>query len=545
MGFVEGTHWVVFQKDGRVVVADAAEKKVLAEVPLPTGTKGFWVVQVEAGHTACVFLLDKEVRVQRIEGGHKPTVVALEERPTAFAFDKSEQSLWILGHKKLRKFDVKTEKIVQHKDNKHNFGHLAAAGGRLLLWSQRAFQLSLTDSHLATTLQTVSDSITCGAVAVDNMTGSTFVALGSLSGNLTLHKFGTSAELLVRSSKKWHSNSVATLLFDGEGKVLYSAGEEDVVMLWDHANHKTDFIPRFTDRVTAMALSEAGVYFAVLLRNGWVSVRHSQTFEVVFEFYGLSLDAFSESLPLTFGSSLAKINKQLRLGVYKVSQDEGSGELGFSGRQFNPTGRHVVSTTNEDSSTQYTVTAINFSPDESLLVSAEALVVRETLVSSRLRFHLVRDSAQKLREMAVIENPHLGEPVASIHFHVDPKTGGDLNRKPGGDSRHQVLQDLGARGDLQRRIRGLNRCGKKRPNSLFQPKALKRAGFWTPMTRRTWPFGRATPWRWSSGRPASPDSSCWLRSSCLRPSTMSSLRAPTWSSASKVNSKCSVWTPWS
>lgn len=448
VGFVEGTHWVCFQKDGRVVVADAADKKVLAEVAVPVGTKGFWVAQVEAGHTVCVFLLDREVRVERVEGGHKPTVVGLEERSIAFAFDKTEQSLWVLGHKKIRKFDVKTEKIVQNKDNKHNFGHLAAAGGRLLLWSERAFQLSLTDSHLATGLQTVSEPVTCGAVAVDNTTGATFVALGFLSGNLTLHKYGTSAELLVRSSKKWHSNTVSALLFDGEGKVLYSAGEEDVVMLWDHANHRTDFIPRFTDRVAAMALSESGVYFAVLLRNGWVSVRHSQTFEVVFEFYGLSLDVFAENFPHVLGSSLAKISKQLRLGLYKISQDEASNGFGFSGRQFNPTGRHIVSTANQNSGTQYTVTAINFSPDESLLVSAESLVVRGTLVSSRLRFHLVRDSAQKLREMAVVESPHLGESISSVHFHVDLKTGGDLTRKPSRHHRLQVLQDLGALSDL-------------------------------------------------------------------------------------------------
>lgn len=509
ISFVGGTDWVCFQKDGRIVVADPTEKQVLGEVEIPMGCLSFWVAKATDGQgVQGLFLVESELKTIQMEGGHHTSTpkwisVTLEEKPKGWAFDGTTRQLWLVGSKKIAKFDLGSQTLAYPKENKHGFSGCAVANNHLLLYSDRSYQLSFLDSHSTTTLADLSEPITCAAVAPHPDTGSCQIVFGTTSGNLICLNRGFSGDIKSKTTKKWHSSAVVCVAFSSDGRSVYSSAAEDVVMVWSPAEYKTDFIPRFTDQVEAMAISESATYFAAVLANGWVSVRHVQTFEVVFDYHGPSPGLFRQATNFQLGTCLGNINRHLRLNLYKLSppQTESNSQFGLSGRQVNPTERNIVSSINSDPNCQYKIDAVGVSPDESMLVSAESLTIDGSLVVSRLRFLILKDQARKAESMGTVDGPHIDERILAIHFIVNRKTQGEITRKPHRHNRRKIGQNLGTVHLRFQQLCVLKRHGKKRQNRDCHSRKSKVLGCWTVAPKTIWPSPLMV--RWYSWR------SCW------------------------------------
>jgi hypothetical protein len=50
--------------------------------------------------------------------------------------------------------------------------------------------------------------------------------------------------IITRSHLVWHSHAVKSLAFSFDGRILYSGGEESVVVIWNLAKSSHSFIPR-------------------------------------------------------------------------------------------------------------------------------------------------------------------------------------------------------------------------------------------------------------------------------------------------------------
>jgi NET1-associated nuclear protein 1 (U3 small nucleolar RNA-associated protein 17) len=105
------------------------------------------------------------------------------------------------------------------------------------------------------------------SLAVNELTGS--LAVGTQYGEITLmrgvadylrhfyyksfressathhSKAGESFDsIVVKSALTWHSHAVKALAFTGDGRLLYSGGEESVLTLWNLNKSIKSFIPR-------------------------------------------------------------------------------------------------------------------------------------------------------------------------------------------------------------------------------------------------------------------------------------------------------------
>lgn len=447
VGFVEGTEWVYFQKDGRVAVVNAEEGVVLGEFIIPTNCLGFFVARTDDEQSLkCVYICDTQVQIERMgdtntaKNGQKSEIVQLSETPLAYAYIASKKQVWILGTSKIIILDIKTLKIAHTRDNKHKFTDFVVSVDHLLMFSKNKYQLSFLEQHLSTNAIDFSDDILSAALKPDAGNETCTVALGCHSGKVHLLKYQSSGELVFKTFKKWHKSDVSLVTFNPETSVLYSAGPEDVIMFWDFQNSRTDFLPRFTDKVQQFKLSDSTANFIVRLVNGYTAVFRSQSFEMIFQNYGASDRLFESSFDFNFESGIATLNQQLKLSLYKVSLENG---FALSGRQANVTERNIVSSVNGGGEYHYKVETVGFSPDGLLLVSAESLSHKHELVFSRIRVFVVKNNGLSFENMYTIDCPHGVEKVTAIHFFFDQKTKGDLISQLHSQCWHKKCQILG------------------------------------------------------------------------------------------------------
>lgn len=448
IGFVEGTEWVYFQKDGRVAVVNAEEGIVLGEFGIPEHCLSFFVARAEDDQSLkCVYICDTQIKVEHLGGvrsdknGQKEENVQLSETPLASAYVASKKQVWILGASKLITFDLKTLKVAHTRDNKHKFTDFAVHDDHLLLFSKNKYQLSFLERHLSTNAIDFSDNILSATLKPDQTNDTCIVALGCASGKVHLLKYQSSGELAFKTFKKWHKSDVSMVTFNPETSVLYSAGPEDVIMFWDFQTNRTDFLPRFTDKVQQFKLSDNTANFVVRLMNGYTAVFRSQSFELLFQNYGASDRIFESNFEFHFDSGIATLNQQLKLSLYKVSLENG---YALSGRQANVTERNIVSSVNEGSQYSYKVDAVGFSPDGLLLVSAESLSFKNEIVFSRIRVFVVKNNGLTFENMHTIESPHGDEKVTAIHFLFEQRTNSDFISELHSQRRLQKRQILGS-----------------------------------------------------------------------------------------------------
>lgn len=420
--FVGEGNSVYFQKDGKVFVVDAWENVKVAEIEMVKSSLDFFVCIDQRSQLSYYFLTETQISVSQNGTG---TIIYVPDKFQSWFFDEKKLSLWFLNSSKIICFDFQLQKFTYLKENKNSFKKIVAVGPKILLFNAKSFQICDLETHVHSELVQIRETITSAALKFDETNKCLWVSLGSKTGNLMLFKLNENCQILFKNTKKWHFSEIKNVVFNNEKNQLFSSGFEDVIMVWDFGNGKTDFVPRFNDQILQFSVSSNNQLFCVILANGNMLVKKVESFATVFENHTISGNLFAKKADFEFGKSLCFINEHLKLNLYKYQIDEQT----FIGRQANPTERNIISTLNQSVDTRYTIDSAAISPDESLLVTSESLTVGKSIVSCRLRIAVVQNKIPYFLSMNCFENPHFDEPVKSIHFLVDKTSDCELISK--------------------------------------------------------------------------------------------------------------------
>ncbi len=73
------------------------------------------------------------------------------------------------------------------------------------------------------------------------------IVIGDVSGKITTYKDALTGESKTTMKEHWHAHEVKALY--SSGKMLYSGGEEGVVVLWHRGVDRKNFLPRFGSEI--------------------------------------------------------------------------------------------------------------------------------------------------------------------------------------------------------------------------------------------------------------------------------------------------------
>ena len=275
-------------------------------------------------------------------------------------------------------------------------------------------------------MEKTKEKIDCAALKSDEDKQTCIISLGFASGEVSVRKYTPECKNISRSSKKWHFTPVMNIYLDDVSDRVFSNGHEDVIMLWDYSNDKSDFIPRFNDDIKNICVSSTGEFISVLLQNGSVCIKRTENFLTIFEERGLSNKFFSKNCDFNFGSSMGFLNDHLELSILRhcpIKHD-------FVNVQLNPTERNIITTISNNRSSKLAIDSAVISPDETLFAVSESLMSKAYIVSVRLRIFYIQERQPHFKLMTLIESPHLDEPIEDIHFIWHEVSERKLIRKP-------------------------------------------------------------------------------------------------------------------
>jgi WD40 repeat protein len=141
--------------------------------------------------------------------------------------------------------------------------HLVCIGGRrhLKLCDIAALESAAGDAATAAAVRTFHLKVPATVLAVSPAVGDGVVAVGDVSGRITLIRcIGEDTcrkpyEKCVSTTLHWHAHGVNTLVFNHDGDYLYSGGEEGVLVSWQLRSGSRSFLPRLGAAVVDVALS--------------------------------------------------------------------------------------------------------------------------------------------------------------------------------------------------------------------------------------------------------------------------------------------------
>jgi len=125
----------------------------------------------------------------------------------------------------------------------------------------------------------------------------TIIATGHKSGHLQLwHGLAepnTQGKPGLVVSKHWHAHAVRCLQFGPEATYLLSGGEEAVLVLWQLATSKQDFLPRLGSTLSSISISKDQEYYAVTAKDNSVRLIRAVDRNTMWQLGGLCLSASS------------------------------------------------------------------------------------------------------------------------------------------------------------------------------------------------------------------------------------------------------------
>ncbi|KAI4718709.1 WD40 repeat-like protein [Aureobasidium sp. EXF-10727] len=117
------------------------------------------------------------------------------------------------------------------------------------------------------------------------------VALGNVSGEIFLYEnvypSSKNAESLTPRNLHWHREAVATVKWSKDGNYLVSGGRETVLVLWQLATGKKQFLPHLTAEIERLTVSPNGTSYAIQLADNSIMILSTTELKPTANFAGL------------------------------------------------------------------------------------------------------------------------------------------------------------------------------------------------------------------------------------------------------------------
>lgn len=127
------------------------------------------------------------------------------------------------------------------------------------------------------------------AIAVGNATGEIFLYENIFSTDKTSEQSFTPRTL------HWHREAVASVKWSRDGNYLISGGKETVLVLWQLATGKKQFLPHLTAEIERVTVSPSGASYGIQLADNSVMVLSTTELKPIANFAGLQAQATASS----------------------------------------------------------------------------------------------------------------------------------------------------------------------------------------------------------------------------------------------------------
>jgi NET1-associated nuclear protein 1 (U3 small nucleolar RNA-associated protein 17) len=214
------------------------------------------------------------------------------------------------------------------------------------------------------------------------------VAIGNREGQIHLYynlsaMFGSTvkADPPVPQILHWHRLPVAAVKFSKDGNYLVTGGQETVLVLWQLATSKKQFLPHLTSGIERIVISPNGANYALQMADNSIMVLNTSELKAVAHFPGLQLavqrggksTSNLRSLPKAAAVMHPLKHRQVLLTVPSVTSQKSADA---SSRPFLQTfdlhnGRHI----SRQALTRNNVTDFNESPEGNPIVSPDVTFI--------------------------------------------------------------------------------------------------------------------------------------------------------------------------
>lgn len=128
------------------------------------------------------------------------------------------------------------------------------------------------------------------------------VAIGNREGQIQLYTristvFSTATKQDLPSPRilHWHRNAVSAVTFSADGNYLISGGKETVLVLWQLATGKRQYLPHLTAEIQNIVVNAKGTRYALRMGDNSILVLSTSELKAVAHFPGLQLPAQGHS----------------------------------------------------------------------------------------------------------------------------------------------------------------------------------------------------------------------------------------------------------
>jgi NET1-associated nuclear protein 1 (U3 small nucleolar RNA-associated protein 17) len=300
-------HSCIFASNGREIEVLSIATS-LVERKLPGPDRSATAFAVSSADDEELYIASSTGRVQRwnwitgapvddeikFEGSISALLVTLSE-------DASQDALYAICHKD-DDWNIVTggRTIYTSKDS---LSHLrvegqfivAATSTKLVVGKRIASETSSRYDFVEITVSAGVTSLECRVESSESKkkarTENISVAVGNVSGEIFLYEnvypSDKSAESLTPRTLHWHREAVATVKWSKDGSYLISGGRETVLVLWQLATGKKQFLPHLTAEIERLTVSPNGTSYAIQLADNSVMVLSTTELKPTANFAGL------------------------------------------------------------------------------------------------------------------------------------------------------------------------------------------------------------------------------------------------------------------
>lgn len=415
-----------FASNGFLEVRETPSGNLLVQQPFVEGVLDFHAYLNSSNQLYCVFL-GKDIRVY---SNGEEQVFQLPKEYEHFFIDRTANLIYFSNKRETFSFDLQTNEFKGTSlSHKHNHGQFFVQGGFHCVFLEKSFKIINFESQFEYQTFETGEKIICWDFRPTSETSKhATLAVGCESGNVYIYKFKSTGNFDSRRHKKWHAKGVLSLRLSRERDVLCSGGYEGVLVFWDFANDKLDFLPRLGSPVLRISYSFQEEFFLVTTLNNKVLVKQAFNFQSVFEKTSVPYDYFATDSSLQSQNYLCVVDSFNHLFISRYNKQEDNFEI----KELNPTGRNFIDTdlTKKDSEGRnYKLENVCLTPDGNVLATAENFSIRGKTIFSKLKFFILKQESGAFELMGKFENPHINEPIDALHFFYNKETEGKIIRE--------------------------------------------------------------------------------------------------------------------
>jgi hypothetical protein len=132
----------------------------------------------------------------------------------------------------------------------------------------------------------------------------------SASSNVSIKKEKELDSMIIKSRLIWHSHAIKSLAFNVDGKILYSGGEESVLVVWNLNKSTKSFIPRIGSPISYILTFQTTMNSLgkILLSSSDNSLKLINTVNYEIDWFWQSLYIAQSSSSSSFGKISSSVN---------------------------------------------------------------------------------------------------------------------------------------------------------------------------------------------------------------------------------------------